>query len=79
MQFWQNLYKDEQKINDMRVLKDYMEYNYNEGETTGPTYEEINEIMQNINENKATSSIIKPQIIKLGSIWGHQIIYRIIK
>ena len=44
-----------------------MQYNYNEEETEGPTYEEINEIMQNINENKATSSIIKPQIIKLGS------------
>ena len=44
----------------MRILKDYMQYNYNEEETAGPTYEEINEIMQNINENKATSSIIKP-------------------
>ena len=55
----------------MRIIKDYMDYNYIEEETEGPTYEEINDIMQNMNENKATSSIIKPQIIKLGSIWGH--------
>ena len=45
-----------------------MYYNYIEEETKDPTYEEINDIMQNMNENKATSSIIKPQIIKLGSI-----------
>ena len=55
----------------MRMLKDYMQYNYQVPETEGPTYEEINEIMQSINENKATAGIIKPQIIKLGSTWGH--------
>ena len=45
MQLWENLYKDEQKDNDMRILKDYMEYNYQELETDGVTFEEINEIM----------------------------------
>ena len=28
---------------------------------------EVNDIMQNTNENKATAGIIKPQIIKLGN------------
>ena len=31
----------------MRILKDYMQHNYNADETEGPTYEEIIEIMQN--------------------------------
>ena len=44
----------------MRIIKDEMEYNYPINETEGPTFEEINEIMQNLNENKATSGIIKP-------------------
>ena len=63
----------------MRILKDYMQHNYQVNETDGPQYEEIMEIIQNINEDKATSGIIKPQILKLGSTWGHDIIYRIIK
>ena len=33
----------------------------------------------NINEDKATTGIIKPQILKLGSKWGHDIIFRIIR
>ena len=28
MEFWKNLYKDSQKDNDMRILRDYMVYNY---------------------------------------------------
>ena len=48
-------------------------------ETEGPKYEEIMEIIHNMNENKATSGIIKPQIIKLGGTWCHEIIYRIIR
>ena len=28
MEFWKNLYKDGQKDNDMRILRDYMVYNY---------------------------------------------------
>ena len=51
----------------MRILKDYMDYNYLINETNGPQYEEIMEIISNVNEEKATSGIIKPQIIKLGS------------
>ena len=43
----------------MRIIKDEMEYNYPINEAEGPTFEEINEIMQNLNENKATSRIIK--------------------
>ena len=61
----------------MRMLKDYMEHNYRINETEGPQYEEIMKIISNINEDKATSSIIKPYIIKLGSKWGHDIIYKI--
>ena len=44
----------------MRILKDYMQYNYHEMETEGPKYEEIMDIIHNMNENKATSGIIKP-------------------
>ena len=44
-----------------------MQYNYQVNETEGPKYEEVMEIIQNINEDKATSGIIKPQILKLGS------------
>ena len=48
-------------------------------ETEGPKYEEIMKIIMNINEDKATTGNIKPQIIKLGSKWGHDIIFRIIR
>ena len=48
-------------------------------ETEGPKYEEIMKIIMNINGDKATTSNIKPQIIKLGSKWGHDIIFRIIR
>ena len=51
---------------DMSVIRDEVIYNYPINETDGPTFEEINEIMHNINECKATSGIIKPQIIKAG-------------
>ena len=52
---------------------------YDIPETEGPTFEEVNQILQNTNENKASSGIIKPQIIKLGSIWSHRIIYQIVR
>ena len=45
----------------MRILKDYMQYNYQINETDGPQYEEIMEIIQNVNEDEATSVIIKPK------------------
>ena len=45
---------------DMAVIRDEVTYNYPINETEGPTFEEVNEIMQNMNENKATSGIIKP-------------------
>ena len=79
MEFWKNLYKDNQKENEMRILKDYMKYNYQANETEGPQYKEIMEIISNINEVKDTTGIIKPQILKLGSKWCHDIIYRIIR
>ena len=44
----------------MRMLKDYMIHNYQSQETEGPLYEEIMNILMNINEDKATSGIIKP-------------------
>ena len=44
----------------MMVIKEELIYNYPIQETEGPTFEEINEILQNINVNKATSGIIKP-------------------
>ena len=62
----------------MQLLKDYMNHNYSVHETEGPKYEEIMKIIMNINEDKATTGSIKPQIIKLGSKWGHDIIFRII-
>ena len=67
MNFWKELYRDDQKENEMRILKDYMEHNYRVDETEGPQYEEIMKIISSINEDKATSSNIKPIIIKLGS------------
>ena len=51
----------------MLLLKDYMNHNYLEQNTDGPQYEEIMEIMTNINTDKATSGSLKPIIIKLGS------------
>ena len=63
----------------MRMCKDYMDHNYQINETEGPKYEEIMEILSNINDEKANSSIIKPVIIKVGGKWCHDIIYRIIK
>ena len=44
----------------MMVIKDEIMYNYPIYETEGPTFEEINEILQNINVKKATSGITKP-------------------
>ena len=44
----------------MQLLKDYMEHNYQVQETNGPQYDEIMEIIMNINEDKATTGIIKP-------------------
>ena len=67
MNFWIELYKDDQKENEMRILKDYMDHNYRVDEPEGPQYDEIMNIISSINEDKATSSNIKPIIIKLGS------------
>ena len=44
----------------MMVIKDELINNYPIHETVGPIFEEINEILQNTNVNKATSGIIKP-------------------
>ena len=79
MEFWKDLYADHQKDNDMRMLKDYMDHNYLNNETEGPQYEEIMDIISTINEDKASSGNIKPQILKLGSKWCHDIIFRIIR
>ena len=56
-----------------------MEHNYQIRETEGPQYNEIMNIIMNVNEEKATSGNIKPQILKLGSKWCHNIIFRIIR
>ena len=50
----------------MAAIKDDILYNYPILETDGPTFEEINDILQNINIRKATSGCIKPQIIATG-------------
>ena len=50
----------------MAAIKDDILYNYPILETDGPTFEEINDILQNVNIKKATSGIIKPQIIATG-------------
>ena len=60
MQFWLELYQDERKPMDMMGIRDEIAFNYPVNETEGPTFEEVNEIMQNMNEKKATSGIIKP-------------------
>ena len=52
----------------MANIKYEIDLNYNIPETEGPTFEEINEILQHTNENKASSGSVKPQIIKLGSV-----------
>ena len=44
-----------------------MEHNYQINETNGPKYDEIMEIISQVNEDKASAGNIKPQIIKLGS------------
>ena len=44
----------------MQNIKYEIDLNYDVPETEGPTFEEINKIMQNTNENKATSGVIKP-------------------
>ena len=44
----------------MAAIKDAILYNYPILETDGPTFEEINDILQNVNIRKATSGIIKP-------------------
>ena len=51
----------------MLLLQDYMNHNYMEQNTAGPQYEEIMNIISNINTDKATSGNIKSIIIKLGS------------
>ena len=63
----------------MTNIKYELDLTYNIPETEGPTFEEINQILQYTNESKASSGVIKPQIIKLGSVWCHRIIYRIVK
>ena len=45
MEFWQNLYRDDRKYQDMIRIKDEITYNYPIEETEGPTFEEINEIL----------------------------------
>ena len=45
MQFWNNLYRDASKEDDMRLLKDFMIHNYQAQETDGPQYEEIMKII----------------------------------
>ena len=52
MQFWLELYQDERKNMDMAGIRDEITYNYPVNETEGPTFEEINEILQNMNEKK---------------------------
>ena len=44
----------------MMGIRDELTYNYPIEETEGPTFEEVNEILQNINVKKATSGTIKP-------------------
>ena len=44
-----------------------MDHNYTIRETEGPKYEEVMEIITQINEDKATAGNIKPHILKLGS------------
>ena len=44
----------------MAAIRDDILYNYPILETDGPTFEEINDILQNTNIRKATSGIIKP-------------------
>ena len=60
MEFWYTLYQDNLKEQDMNRIREEVTYNYPIEETEGPTFEEVNEIMQNINIKKATSGIIKP-------------------
>ena len=36
MEFWENLYADDLRDNDMRTLKDYMDHNYFVMDTPGP-------------------------------------------
>lgn len=64
---------------ELQGLKDYFNRQYNEGRTEGPTFDEIMEIMVNINESKAVASSVKPKIIRMGGFWGHQLIYNIIQ
>ena len=52
----------------MLNIKYEIDLNYDIPETEGPTFEEINQILQCTNETKASSGAIKPQIIKLGSV-----------
>ena len=44
----------------MISIREELTYNYPIEETEGPTFEEVNEIIQNINIKKAASGIIKP-------------------
>ena len=67
MEFWENLYADELREFDMRTLMDYMKHNYFIPDTPGPQYEEILQIIALTNEDKASSGIIKPHILKVGS------------
>ena len=60
MAFWKELYQDQRKYIDMANVKQEIDLTYNIPETDGPTFEEINQILQNTNENKASPGIIKP-------------------
>ena len=51
----------------MRTLTDYMEHSYFIPNTPDPQYEEILQIIAQTNEDKASSGMIKPQILKLES------------
>ena len=44
----------------MANIKYEIDLNYNVPETEGSTFEEINQILQYTNENKASSGAIKP-------------------
>ena len=45
MTFWNELYKDQRKQNDMSSIKYELDLTYDIPETEGPTFEEINQIL----------------------------------
>lgn len=56
-----------------------MKYRYGEPCTEGPSFDEVMNIAMNLNEKKATSSKIKPQIMRLGGARNMNIIFEIIR